>query len=97
MDMYRLLQIILSGLTLLGILLGGWKVIGIAERGVEDHRGRIGQLEANMANLHLNLLQLGSLSTEVRDMHSEIERMRNRLDRFLDAQADRDRNKSGES
>ena len=95
--MYRLLQIILSGLTLLGISLGGWKVIGIAERGVEDHRGRICQLEANMANLHLNLLQLGSLSTEVRDMHSEIERMRNRLDRFLDAQADRDRNKSGES
>ena len=84
------IQLVLSTFTLLAIVVGGWKVISIAERGVEDHRARLGRLESDVSNINLALLQLTGVKTEVADMHGEVIRMRDRLDKFLDIQAKRE-------
>jgi len=76
--------------TLLAIMLGGWKVVGIAERGVEDHRTRLSRVESDLSAMNLALIQVTAVKVEVSDMHKEIERMRDRLDKFLDSQAHRD-------
>lgn len=82
----RFLQIAVSSCTLVALIVAAVKVVRIAEKGVESHEGRISNVEEQVAKLALNMLQLAHVGVKLDDMKAEIERMRNRLDRFLDSQ-----------
>lgn len=82
----RFLQIAVSSCTLVALIVAAVKVVRIAEKGVESHEGRISNVEEQVAKLSLNMLQLAHVGVKLDDMKAEIERMRNRLDRFLDSQ-----------
>jgi uncharacterized coiled-coil protein SlyX len=81
------IQVVLSSLTFLAIIIAGIKVIGIAQKGIESHERRILDLEEKqMVNDKLSVT-VTTISSTLSIMATEIERMRNRLDRFLDTQA----------
>ena len=84
---YQWLQIAISSATLLAMVLGALKVVHVAEKGVDGHEKRIVNLETQSAAQNMSSSKLGSMETKVDDMCKEIERMRNRLDQFLDSQA----------
>lgn len=74
--------------TLLTILFAVIKVVNTAQRGVNSHEDRLVAVEEQVAKLSLNMVQVAAVSVKIDDMKGEIERMRNRLDRFLDVQSE---------
>jgi uncharacterized coiled-coil protein SlyX len=81
------IQVILSSLTFLAVAIAGIKVIGIAQKGIESHEKRILDLEQKQIVNDKLVITVTSISSTLQVMTMEIERMRNRLDRFLDTQA----------
>ena len=78
------IQLALSVASLTAIIIGALKVIHIAQRGVESHERRITNLEKDHAWVDGMTLEMGKLTTRVDEMKEEVQRMRDRLDKFLD-------------
>jgi hypothetical protein len=77
-------QLILSISTLVAIIWGAFKVVGLAEKKVEELDRRVLSLEDQHESLEKNTMQVATLSGKLDAMTLEIERVRSRLDRFLD-------------
>lgn len=93
----RWVQLFIGAATLVTLAWGVLKVVTIAEKGVDDHRARLTTLEMQVANLNLRLIDFvdvsAKLSTRLGDTTDEIKRVRDRLDRFLDAVASKESSK----
>jgi hypothetical protein len=90
------IQLVLSASTLIAIILGVIKVVNIAQKKVEETDTRVSTLEARVHKIeegHLaleaNTVEIANLSGKIETMNTsmkaEIERVRDRLDRFLDS------------
>jgi len=86
-DIKEYVQLALSGLTLVGVLFGAFRVVNIAQKGVDAHENRIQTLEAKMGAIETLTVQVTALTASFAEVTKEMERMRNRLDRFLDTQS----------
>lgn len=77
--------------TLIGIWWAALKVVAVAEKKVDEHERRISSLEKTReydANLFSDLVkQIAGVAGKMDIMVSEIGRVRDRLDRFVDAKA----------
>ena len=81
------IQLILLMITLLSILTAAAKVITMAQFAIKLQDTRITNLEnLNIENTQMKE-ELATINGKVDVMTQEIERMRNRLDRFLDTSA----------
>ena len=81
------IQLILLMITLLSILTAAAKVITMAQFAIKLQDTRITNLEnLNIENTQMKE-ELATINGKVDVMTQEIERMRNRLDRYLDTSA----------
>lgn len=80
-------QIALSLATLMSILWGILKVVSVAEKKIDDLDRRVFTLEESRLSIDSVVINVASLSGKVDGIIVEIERVRNRLDRFLDTQS----------
>lgn len=81
------LIILLQLLTILGIVFSAVKIVNrnVAEWQMKETRMQA--IERELSELRSAHLSIASLSTKMTDIVAEIERLRTRLDRFLDTQA----------
>ena len=80
-------QVLVPLVNFLAIVIAGYKVVSIAQRGVEGHESRIRDLESQAQAVTALASQLTALAAKFEEVSKEVERMRNRLDRFLDLQS----------
>jgi hypothetical protein len=78
------LSVALSAATLFSLLFAAGRVIKKQEREWGQNEDRLLDLEKNVRTLLADSKQLTAISAKLEDIGAEIERVRNRLDRFLD-------------
>lgn len=92
------LQLIVSAVTLMSVIFGMLKVFNRQEQVWRNQEQSVQDMDKRLAVAEKTIAELKGLYTDVtairvavtelgRDMEREMERVRNRLDRFLDAQA----------
>jgi len=88
------LQLALTALTLLGVVYGIFNIISRNKqewqrREMEEERrdGRIDALAKEMAEIRKDARDIIAMGATLNGLQKEIERLRNRLDSFLDAYA----------
>jgi uncharacterized protein YoxC len=81
-------QVIIAAATLITIIWGLAKVVNVAEKKVEELDRRVTRLEESHASIENLTVQVASLAGKSDAIVAEVERVRNRLDRFLDTQSD---------
>ena len=86
-DIRDWIQVVLSSCTFLAVIVAGIKVINIAQKGIESHERRIIDLEQKQMLYEAIGTHVTALSAKMEVILQEMERMRNRLDRFLDTQS----------
>lgn len=81
------LQAIVPTFNLLLILWGIYKVVRRNEEEWREKERRLATAEANIAALQADSVKMAAVLVKLDEFGKEIERMRNRLDRFLDTEA----------
>jgi hypothetical protein len=97
------LQLVLAALTLIGVVYGALSIISrnrqewLKRENEEERRdGRINALETEMSEMRKDARDIIAIGAVLGGLQKEIERLRNRLDSFLDAYAVRpERNTEG--
>ena len=95
MEQVRLwFSVIIPTVNLMAIIIAGIKILNRQTREFEQREGRMVDAEKAIMQLHCGLRdlqkesnQLSSLSVRVEELCSEMKRMRDRLDRWLDVRA----------
>ena len=88
------IQIAISFVTFLAVLIAGFKVVTIAQEGVQSHERRITDLEQKQNMVETFVTQVVAMGPKIEMLLQEMERMRNRLDRYLDTQSNTRKNAS---
>jgi hypothetical protein len=92
MDQFRdWVQLIVPSLNLFLILFGVVKVFNRNEQEWKDKERRLAVTESNISNLQAFGLDIAAMKTKLAEIGSELERVRNRLDKFLDMHAAREK------
>jgi hypothetical protein len=80
-------NLIVGTITIITIFYGVFKIVNRNEREWQQREDRLIEAEKAIVALQADVKILTGIDVQIKEMKAEIERMRNRLDRFLDMQS----------